>query len=90
MYLVYPYASGGDLFDFVTKSEEGLSEETVRAFFTDMVGGLRYLKSKGLAHGDVSLENVVLWEQEEAVEGGSAGGRRKKKGGRGNTARSVV
>lgn len=80
VYLVYPYASGGDLFDFVTKSEGGLSEETARAFFADMVGGLRYLKSKGLAHGDVSLENVVLWEQEEAVEGGSAGGEKEERG----------
>ncbi len=74
LYLVFPFASEGDLFNAVAGTEEGMEEGVARSYFTDVVQGLIYLKMHGMTHGDVSLENVVVCVEEEEVE---RGGRRK-------------
>jgi len=65
LYLFFPYASGGDLFDALAGTTEGMEEEVARSYFTDVVQGLHFLKINGMTHGDVSLENVVVCEEEE-------------------------
>ena len=73
LYLIFPSASGGDLFDAVSGTEGGMEEGVARSYFTDMVQGLSWLKMNGMAHGDVSLENVVVCVEEEEVEGREGG-----------------
>ena len=62
LYLVFPFCSGGDLFHVVRHSplDGRLPEATARRFLGDVVQGLLCLKQNGLAHRDISLENVVL------------------------------
>lgn len=71
-YLVMPHAAGGELFglvvDHVARTGKGLPEPDAKTYFRQMVAGLQHLKRHGLAHGDVSLENVVL-----ARDGGGSG-----------------
>uniref|UniRef100_M4C4E0 Protein kinase domain-containing protein n=1 Tax=Hyaloperonospora arabidopsidis (strain Emoy2) TaxID=559515 RepID=M4C4E0_HYAAE len=62
LYLVFPFCSGGDLFNVVRHSpvDGRLPEATARRFIRDVVRGLLCLKHNGLAHRDISLENVLL------------------------------
>lgn len=62
LYLVFPFCSGGDLFDVVRHSplDGRLPETTARRFLRDVVRGLLCMKQNGLAHRDISLENVLL------------------------------
>ncbi|KAG6623953.1 CAMK protein kinase [Phytophthora cinnamomi] len=62
LYLVFPFCSGGDLFDVVRHSplDGRLPEATARRFLRDVVRGLLCMKRNGLAHRDISLENVLL------------------------------
>ncbi|KAE9029178.1 hypothetical protein PR003_g2954 [Phytophthora rubi] len=62
LYLVFPFCSGGDLFDVVRHSplDGRLPEATARRFLRDVVRGLLSMKRNGLAHRDISLENVLL------------------------------
>jgi hypothetical protein len=53
LYLVMPYADGGELFALAAESGTGLPEEEARKYLTQMVAGLLHLKSHGLAHGCV-------------------------------------
>lgn len=62
LYLIFPFCAGGDLFDVVRHSplDGRLPETTARRFLYDVVQGLLCLKQNGLAHRDISLENVLL------------------------------
>lgn len=62
VYLVLPYISGGDLFARVDGAGGvGLEEAEAAYYFKQMAEGLRHMKTTcGLAHHDISLENVML------------------------------
>ncbi|CEG40459.1 camk protein kinase [Plasmopara halstedii] len=62
LYLIFPYCSGGDLFNAVRRSPMNgrLFEGTTRRFMRHIVRGLQCLKQNGLAHRDISLENILL------------------------------
>jgi len=60
-YVVLQYARNGDLFGFITNSN-GLTEEAARYFFDHIADAIRYLHSKGIAHRDIKLENILLDE----------------------------
>lgn len=61
VYLVLPYLAGGDLYSRVAAcSERGLPEEEARSYFRQIAQGLLVMKHSGLAHRDVSLENIML------------------------------
>jgi serine/threonine protein kinase len=60
-YIVFEYICGGELFDFVTRPP-ALPASSVRAIFAQLLQGLIYVHSKGIAHRDLKLENVLLDE----------------------------
>jgi serine/threonine protein kinase len=59
-YIVMKYLSGGDLFSLV-ENTSGLNEEIVRGYFKSIVTTLKMMQEKcGLAHHDISLDNMML------------------------------
>ena len=67
LYLVLPYLSGGDLFSLVEEAgDQPISESTAASYIRQMAKGLLFMKqTAGLAHHDVSLENVMLTDKEQ-------------------------
>ena len=61
-YVVLPYLANGDLFTRVQATNgEGLPAGQAASYLRQMVEGLLFMKqTMGLAHHDVSLENVML------------------------------
>mmetsp|Transcript_8805 Transcript_8805/g.12512 ORF Transcript_8805/g.12512 Transcript_8805/m.12512 type:complete len:397 (+) Transcript_8805:67-1257(+) len=63
LYSVMPYANGGDLFSYVSEGvseDRGLDEPVARYLFKQLLNGLNFLQSKGICHRDISLENVLV------------------------------
>jgi serine/threonine protein kinase len=65
VYMVQPYLSGGDLFSKVESAGgKGIDEDRVRHYIKQAVQGLLHMKqTAGIAHMDVSLENMMLDEK---------------------------
>lgn len=57
-YEVMEYCSGGDLCRLLQK--RSLSENEINCCFRQLVEGVRYLHSQGVAHRDLKLENMLL------------------------------
>eukprot|EP00567_Pseudictyota_dubia_P001915 CAMPEP_0197466086 /NCGR_PEP_ID=MMETSP1175-20131217/64869_1 /TAXON_ID=1003142 /ORGANISM="Triceratium dubium, Strain CCMP147" /LENGTH=1237 /DNA_ID=CAMNT_0043002115 /DNA_START=211 /DNA_END=3924 /DNA_ORIENTATION=- len=61
LYIITPYCSGGDLFDalFNSKNKARMGEEASRMFMNQALNGLEHLQKAGLAHRDISMENIL-------------------------------
>jgi serine/threonine protein kinase len=59
-YLVTEYLPGGDLFDFISKDPRGCQENIAKDMAFQLFKGLRDLHEAGVAHLDISLENIVI------------------------------
>jgi 5'-AMP-activated protein kinase, catalytic alpha subunit len=59
IYLIMEYASGGELFDYIV-SKDRLSERESHSFYMQILNGIEYLHSKGIAHRDLKPENLLL------------------------------
>ncbi|TMW58183.1 hypothetical protein Poli38472_011771 [Pythium oligandrum] len=61
LFLVMEYCSNGDLFELLQRQDESrFDEATALYFFRQIVEGLDHIHRLGVAHRDVSLENVLL------------------------------
>lgn len=58
---VQEIAHHGELFDYV-KSNEHFGERAVVSMFRQIMAGLKELHSKGIAHRDIKLENLLVGE----------------------------
>ena len=58
--LVMEYASHGDLFEYVV-THHRVSEELARSFARQIASALEYLHNTGYIHGDIKLENILLF-----------------------------
>ena len=61
LYSVMPYCTGGELFD-VLETKNRFSEPEARFWMTQILKGLSCLKKAGVAHRDLSLENLLVHE----------------------------
>ncbi|KAI7865261.1 kinase-like domain-containing protein, partial [Spinellus fusiger] len=57
---VMEYCEGGDLFRIVCESSNGLETAEAHCFFKQLLYGIDYLHSKGVAHRDIKPENLIL------------------------------
>jgi serine/threonine protein kinase len=58
MYLVMEFFDGGDLYDVVEKGGR-LHNSVARSIFRQIVEAIGYLHEAGVAHRDISLENIL-------------------------------
>jgi 5'-AMP-activated protein kinase, catalytic alpha subunit len=62
VYLIMEYACGGELFDYIVQRDK-LTEKEASKFYAQILHGIEYLHSKGIAHRDLKPENLLLDSQ---------------------------
>lgn len=62
-YSIMPFCRGGELFDHMDPG--GMTESKSRKIFTQILDGLAYMHSRGVAHRDMSLENLLIENPED-------------------------
>jgi len=67
LFLVLELAGGGELFDRI-KIDEGCDERTARHYFSQLLSGVAYCHSKGVAHRDLKPENLLLSSDSEVLK----------------------
>jgi len=64
LYTVMPFCGKGEFFDLVC-FETRFSEEKAKKYFMQMVRGVRYMHAMGMVHLDLSLENLLMTDEDE-------------------------
>lgn len=59
IFLIMEYACGGELFDYIVRKDRLTEKESCR-FYNQIVSGIEFLHSKGIAHRDLKPENLLL------------------------------
>ncbi|GAN07567.1 Ser/Thr protein kinase [Mucor ambiguus] len=57
---IMEYSGGGDLFDVLYDSPDGLEVAEANCFFKQLIRGVTYLHNIGVAHRDLKPENLLL------------------------------
>ena len=58
--LVLEYVDGTDLYDFVNSKSVILAEDGLRCMFQKVVRGIIEFHDRGILHGDIKLENIMI------------------------------
>ena len=58
-YIIMEYCKRGELFDYIVDHER-LTEDEAAIFFYQLINGVEYIHSKGIAHRDLKPENLLL------------------------------
>ena len=59
-YIVMELSPYGDFCDLLRESKIPTSDDVIRTYFHQLIEGVEYLHSKGLAHMNLKLENLLL------------------------------
>jgi serine/threonine protein kinase len=59
IYLIIEYCQNGELFQYVAENGP-LDDRTIRYLFKQIVEGMAYLHSRGIAHRDLKPENILI------------------------------
>jgi len=66
VYIVCQYLEGGELYELAMLKDK-LSEDEARKFWRQIVDGVQYIHSRGIAHRDLKLENLMLDKDQNVV-----------------------
>lgn len=64
VFLVFEFADGGTLLTLLNNCYR-LLEEEARPLFLQVANGLQQLHAKGIVHGDIKLDNILLFAKDE-------------------------
>ena len=59
IYSIMPFCDGGELYDLI-ETKGAMTEEQAKYYFVQILQGVAYLQYKGVAHRDLSLENIMF------------------------------
>ena len=61
-YIIMEYCKSGELFDYIVDKQH-LEEDEASIFFYQLINGVEYIHSLGIAHRDLKPENLLLTEK---------------------------
>lgn len=67
-YIVMEYIKGKELFDVLANLKTQLHLGQLKKMFKQALEGLVFIHSKGLAHGDIKMENLMLDERKDLLK----------------------
>ncbi|GMF35929.1 unnamed protein product [Phytophthora fragariaefolia] len=66
LYLVSDFCARGELYELVSSAEDGkLPLPTIQRYLRQIAGGVQFLHANGFAHRDLSLENVLVTDDDQ-------------------------
>lgn len=65
LYMIFDYCARGELYEIVSSANGGkLSAATTRKYMAQIAQGVQFMHQNGYAHRDLSLENVLVTEDD--------------------------
>jgi SNF-related kinase len=68
LYLILELGDGGDMYDYIMKHANGLSEKKSKNYFGQIVAAINYCHNLHVVHRDLKPENVVFFSQTGQVK----------------------